>query len=331
MKNAVIAFGYHDQEAPRHWNMRRTMEKNGTEVLECHTRKKGLLRKYCDLFRQFRKYRGQTDMVLVTFPGHYLMPLAWVLTRFPRRKLVFDAFISLSDTLVDDRGKVSWMHPYAWFLYAVDYVSCHMADEVLLDTQAHREFFIRRFKLKPERVRVVYLGSRTDLFFPKETPKNPNRFDVLFYGTYIPLQGVEHIIEAAAILQPVYPHIQFTLIGSGQTYRQIRALAERKKVHNVSFMPRVPFRELPDRIRSAHLNLGIFGTSGKAQRVIPHKVYDAVACGMHVLTADTPAIRERFTDGEGVLLCEAGNAKAIAEKIAEHHRKLSHPSQKHQW
>jgi len=323
MKNAVIAFGYHDQEAPRHWNMRRTMEKNGTEVLECHTRKKGLLRKYCDLFRQFRKYRGQADMVLVTFPGHYLMPLAWVLTRFPRRKLVFDAFISLSDTLVDDRGKVSWMHPYAWFLYAVDYVSCHMADDVLLDTQAHREFFIRRFKLKPERVRVVYLGSRTDLFFPKETPKNPNRFDVLFYGTYIPLQGVEHIIGAAAILQPVYPHIQFTLIGSGQTYRQMHALAEKKGIYNVSFQERVPFAELPDRIRGAHLNLGIFGTSGKAQRVIPHKVYDAMACGMHVLTADTPAIHEQFEGHERMHLCKAGDPAALADAIAKLSQKLS--------
>ena len=316
MKNAVIAFGYHDQQAPLHWNMRRKMEENGTVVFECHTTKKGLIKKYCHLAKQFRTYAKKAETVLVTFPGHYLMPLAWILTRWPRKKLVFSVFISLSDTLVDDRGKVSWVHPYAWFLYMVDFFSCHMADEVLLDTKAHREFFVRRFRLNPARVKVAYLGSRTDLFFPKKTPKNPNRFDVLFYGTYIPLQGIEHIIAAAAILQPIHPHIQFTLIGSGQTYKQMRQLAEKKGVHNVTFQERVPFTELPDRIRSAHLNLGVFGTSGKASRVIPHKVYDAMACGMHVLTADTPAIHEKFDGDEHMHLCKAGDPATLAETIA---------------
>ena len=315
MKNAIIAFGYHDQQAPRHWNMRRKLEENDTQVLECHTTKKGLFGKYSDLRRQFKTYSKQADTVLVTFPGHYLMPLAWWLTRWPRKKLVFDAFISLSDTLVSDRGKVSWIHPYAWFLYLVDFFSCHMADEVLIDTKAHREFFLDRFKLRPSRVKTVYLEARTDLFSPQKTEKNPNRFDVLFYGTYIPLQGIEHIIGAAAILQPMHPHIQFTLIGSGQTYKQMRSLAEKKGVHNVSFQERVPFDELPNRIRSAHLNLGIFGTSKKASRVIPHKVYDALACGMHVLTADTPAIHERFTDNELMHLCKAGSAADLAKAI----------------
>ena len=317
MKNAVIAFGYHDQGAPRHWNMRKKLEENGTKVLECHTKKKGLFGKYFDLAKQYRKNKKYADTVLVTFPGQYLIPLAWLLTRFSKKKLIFDAFISLSDSLVSDRGKVSWIHPYAWFLYLVDFFSCHMADEILIDTKAHKEFFVKRFKLREDRVKVVYLGTRSDLFFPKETSKNPNRFDVLFYGTYIPLQGIEHIVGAAAILQPIHPHIQFTLIGSGQTHRKIRDLAEKKGVHNITFQNRVPFAELPDRIRGAHLVLGIFGTSGKANRVIPHKVYDAMACGMHVLTADTPAIHEKFDGEASIHLCKAGDAKAIADAIAK--------------
>ncbi|PIR52900.1 hypothetical protein COU76_03935 [Candidatus Peregrinibacteria bacterium CG10_big_fil_rev_8_21_14_0_10_49_10] len=316
MKNAVITFGYHDQSAPRHWNMVRKWKAHGTQVLECHTTKKGLIGKYTDLTGQFRQYKKDTDTVLVTFPGHYLMPLAWFLTRFPRKRLVFDAFISLSDTLVSDRGKVSWVHPYAWFLYLVDFFSCHMADEVLVDTKAHRDFFIHRFKLRSTRVKVVYLGARTDVFFPQKTEKNPNRFDVLFYGTYIPLQGIEYIIGAASLLQGTHPHIQFTLIGSGQTYKHMRTLAERKDVHNVAFQKRVPLTELPERIRGAHLNLGVFGISEKTKRVIPHKVYDALACGMHVLTADTPAIHEQFQDNEHLHLCRAGSATALAESIA---------------
>jgi glycosyltransferase involved in cell wall biosynthesis len=258
-------------------------------------------------------------MALVTFPGHYLVPFAWYLTRWPRKKLVFDAFISLHDTLVSDRKKVSPWNPYAWFLFCIDWLSYHLADEVLIDTEAHRQFFIRRFHLKPSRIRVIYLGTRDDLFTAKgtnnEKRETSQQCEVLFYGTYIPLQGIEHIIEAARILQEAHPNIHFTLIGSGQTHRSVRSLAEKYRLANVTFRDRVPYEALPGLIRSADLCLGIFGITEKAKRVIPHKVYDTVACGVPVLTADTPAIREKFRNGEEVILCKAGNPRDIAEKI----------------
>lgn len=310
----IIAFGHHDQKAPRHWNIRRILESEGFDVIECHTQKKGHFAKCRDLKSQFREKAGDAEALLVTFPGHYLVPLAWRLTRRPRRKLIFDAFLSLFDTLVSDRKKYSHINPFSWFLYLVDMITMHLADEVWIDTEEHKKFLTKKFFLKPDRIRVVYLGTRDDLFFPKGKAGN-EILEILFYGTYIPLQGVEYILEAAKILK-VNPRVRFTLIGSGQTGQEMRDIAKKNDLNNVTFIDRVPFETLPDLIRGADLCLGIFGTSGKAKRVIPHKVYDAVACGVPVLTADTPAIREKFTDGKEVILCKAGNGEAIAEKIA---------------
>lgn len=297
--------------------MTQRLEQKGDVILECHTKKSGLLPKYWDLTRKFWKMRHQVDTILVTFPGQYVVPLAWLLSRYPRKKLVFDAFISLWDTLVDDRQKYSRYNPMAWFLYWVDYVSCHLADEVLIDTEAHRQFFIQKFKLPPKKVHVVYLGTREDIFYPrKHAPKN-NVFDVLFFGSYIPLQGIEHIVTAAGIVQSVSPKVHFTLIGSGQTRPAIEQLITKKHITNITLQDRLPMTELGDRIRQCDVCLGIFGTSNKASRVIPHKVYDAVACGVPVVTANTPAIHEKFTDGQEVLLVPAGNPPALAEKLAQ--------------
>ena len=54
----------------------------------------------------------------------------------------------------------------------------------------------------------------------------------------------------------------------------------------------------------------------KAQRVIPNKVYDALACARPVLTADTPAVRELLRPGVEVGVCPPGDPVALADAIA---------------
>ena len=304
MSKKICIFGYHDQNAPRQWNINKTLQNEGWELTECHTAKKGFFAKIADLRRQLK--RREYKALFIPFPGHYLVPIVKVITH--RKKIYFDAFLSLYDTMVCDRKLVSRWNPYAWLLWFVDYLSCHLADEVWIDTKAHKEYFIKMFRLNPKKIRVHYLGTRDDLFFPKQRDPNP-QYEVLFYGSYIPLQGIETIIDAADQL----PDVHFTLIGKGQTYHEMKRKAE--ALTNITFHDPVPLTELPNCIRSADLCLGIFGTSNKAQRVIPHKVYDAVACGIPVITANTPAIHEYFDGNSLVHLCPAGDRSALAKAI----------------
>ena len=63
------------------------------------------------------------------------------------------------------------------------------------------------------------------------------------------------------------------------------------------------------------LCLGIFGTSGQAQRVVPNKAFDALAMARPLLTGDTPASREAFEHGRHAWLCPTGSAEALAAAI----------------
>lgn len=322
MSPILITFGFHAHESPRYINICKRYASEGYTIVDCHTDAKGLIGKYRDLTKKFYNLKARSyklETVLVTFPGFILVPLAWVLTRFPRRMLIFDAFVSASDTLVSDRKKYSWAHPVAWLLYVGDIVTCHMADSVLIDTEAHKRFFVSRFFLKPEKIEVLYVGTREDLFYPgpKEGKLPAGKYNVLFIGSFIPLQGIEHIVEAAAILEHAHPDIHFTLIGGGQTHAEITSLIHRKNLHNVTLLPFLPLTNLPSYLRSSDIALGTFGTSDKANRIIAHKVYDAVACAVPVITARNEAVGEKFTDGKEVFLCEAGSAKSIADKIIE--------------
>jgi len=141
-------------------------------------------------------------------------------------------------------------------------------------------------------------------------------FVVEFHGNYIPLQGIQYIIRAAHIIQKGgFNDLQFKIIGKGQTYKSVKSLSDKLNLSNVIFIERIPIEKIVKYIKNADICLGIFGDTDKTLRVIPNKVYEAIAMKKPVISADTPAIRELFRGGENILLCQRANPEDLAEKI----------------
>ncbi len=142
------------------------------------------------------------------------------------------------------------------------------------------------------------------------------KFLVLFWGNFIPLQGIQFIIRVAKKLEK-HSDIQFSIIGKGQRYPEIQDLTQQLDITNINFLGRLPHKELPNYIAKANVCLGIFGDTEKTQRVVPNKVYEAIAMKKPVITADTPAARELFTNRKNILFCKTANAQDLAKKILE--------------
>jgi glycosyltransferase involved in cell wall biosynthesis len=249
-----------------------------------------------------RRRADDADVVLVGYPGHFDMPAAKRAAR--GRPVVFNPLVSLHDTLVGDRARFRPHSPAAGILRAVDNGAFRGADLVVADTEAHAAFFRQAFGLPEERVAVALVGADEPLFRPGWHP--PEQFHVLFVGKLIPLHGLETILAAAALV----PEIPFRVVGDGQ----LAGLLDGRPA-NVDHVPWIPYEELPDAYRGAGCALGIFGTGDKAARVIPNKVFQALACARPVITADTPAARELLSDGTDALLVPAGDAEALAVAV----------------
>jgi glycosyltransferase involved in cell wall biosynthesis len=250
------------------------------------------------------------DLLLALYPGYFDMPLLWIASRMRRVPLMFDAFISLHDTVVADRALRDPRSAIGRLTLLADRISCRLADRVLADTPEHAAFLADLTAVPAERFRVLWVGAQEDTFHPVlNTQPEPDL--VLFYGMFIPLQGIETIVRAAKLLEN--GGIRVRVVGDGQERSKINALVRELSPRNVELVGRVPLEDLPRHIASASLCLGIFGTTPKALRVVPNKIYQCLACGRPVLTADTPAIRTAFDDE--LALVPPGNAPALANKI----------------
>jgi glycosyltransferase involved in cell wall biosynthesis len=269
------------------------------------------LRAYARLLWRVSKAK-RSDLVVVLYPGHLDMPLISAIARLKHTPVLFDMFLSAYDSLVTDR---SYRRPGSAFARAarvVDRVACRCADLVLADTPQHADHFAHLTDVSRERFRVLWVGAPDEVFRPL-TAISPISNLVLFYGTYIPLQGVDTIVRAAKLLED--EGIRFLLIGEGQERPRIETIVQELSIQNVELRGLIDLEELPAQIASAALCLGIFGTTAKAARVVPHKVFQCLAVGRPVVTADTPAIQSAF-DGE-VATAPAGDPRALAIAIRD--------------
>ncbi|MBE0409695.1 MAG: glycosyltransferase family 4 protein [Anaerolineales bacterium] len=255
--------------------------------------------------------RKNYNLVFVGFYGHLLMIPVRIITQKP---VLFDAFVSTYDTLVSDREKFSSDSLAGKLALWLDRYACKFADHILLDTASHREYFMRNFGIKPNLISALPVGCNEELFFPRQPKTDGDQTKILYYSTYLPLHGVDTVIEAAKVLEG--EPVLFELIGEGQEYERIRTLSKELKLENVVFSPYIPPAELPERIAEADICLGgHFGKSAKAERVIPGKIYQMLAMAKPVIATSTTANQELLVHGESAYFCPPADPSSLAAAI----------------
>jgi glycosyltransferase involved in cell wall biosynthesis len=260
---------------------------------------------------------GPRDAVIVGSTGHLDVFFARALSIAWRRPIVLDAFVSLHDTVVGDRGLLRAGSPAARALFALERGAMRCADLVLADTEANADFLAETFDYPRARVLAVPVGSLVTApvrvrATVGEGGGGRRPFTALFVGSYVPLQGVPYILDAAALA----PDVRFRIVGDGQVAAELEREARARGMTNVAFTRRFLSREeLEPLYEEADAVLGIFGTTPKASRVIPCKVYDGLAAGLPVVTGDSPAARELLTDGVDALLVDRGDPRALAAAL----------------
>lgn len=258
-----------------------------------------------------RLIKRDFDFIFIGFFGQLLLR---VIAPFTKKPIILDMFVSAFDTLVEDRKSIGVKSHLSRFLFNLDKQSGSVADLIFVDTQAQAEYFHDEFGIPLSKMKRVFVGCDETLFHP--LPEKAQNCTVLYYCSYLPLHGVDVVVEAAELLQ-TDPSIRFKIIGRGMEFDKIQKSIRDKQLNNIELAEPVSLDQLPQEIDNSLICLGgHFGVSAKACRVIPGKVFQMIAMGKPVIVGDNAANRELLTHQVDSWFCEMNNPRALADAIS---------------
>ncbi len=281
--------------------------------------------RYCQTLRQllFIRLRHNPDFYVLGFRGYELFwPVRLITWGKP---LIIDHMMSPYDSLINEKKRLVRGGFLSRIVYWYEKSLLQWADFVLTDTPMHQAYFADLFGLNRDKIHPVHVAADETLFAPCVKHSLDSRsepFQVFFYGSFLPLHGIDIILRAAALLKP--QPVQFTLVGGHKQNLQVfKALHAELRLTNITHIPWVEYTQIPHLACQADLCLGgPFGNTGQARRVITGKTYQFLALGQPTVVGLIEP-NEHFIHQENCLLVTQGNPEALASAIAWaiHHRR----------
>ena len=106
--------------------------------------------------------------MVVGFPGHAAMPLAWFLAKLTNKKIIFDVFVSLYDSIILDREDHSRYSLPALKYWLMDWLSCRLADLIISEVDEYAKYFVKTFGIKYSKFRRIFVGSDDAILYPRQ-------------------------------------------------------------------------------------------------------------------------------------------------------------------
>lgn len=251
------------------------------------------------------------DIVFLGFEPQFVLP--FVGYKMKNKEIVIDCFISVYDTLVNDRKKIKAGGLMAKFCHWLDKKTISMANTIITDTKAHAEYFHSEFGGEKDRFETLYLEADESIYYPREQKKPEKLVDkyiVLYFGSILPLQGVDVVLDSLKNFENE-KDIFFEIIGP------VPKKYNKPEQANVCYYEWLSQNELSEHIAYADLCLaGHFSADiDKAWRTIPGKAYIYEMMGKKMILGDGAANHELFESDEKHSFVERGSSMALANEV----------------
>lgn len=207
-----------------------------------------------------------------------------------------------------------------WFQKAADWLLERYTDVALAVSKSTAEFVIGARLVRPERVKVVYLGAPLDEFGQPVTAEENTAAraalgvgpDDVVMGTVTRLhdsKGNEYLVEAARLVVDARPNARFFLFGEGPLLDSLQAQAAALHLGD-----RFVFGGFVKDVRGvlAAFDLSVFPSLWEGT---PLTVFEALGASRAIVATDADGLMEVLTPDVDALIVPRRDARALADRI----------------
>lgn len=260
------------------------------------------------------------DLIFIpAMNARFIKSAIWASKVF-RKKLVVEMYISLYDTLVRDREmtKDKTRQAKAWI--EKDILALTKADYIIHTAEHELTYWEKLLGISVDHKKVFIAPiCNVSTLAVRRSFMQDGVLRICWWGTFIPLHGLDNILQAMKILKE--RGVEFTCNLFGVDKPEFNIYAEKIKLdkleERVFLRKDLTFNDgsLPKYlVDNCDLALGIFGNTDKAHNAVPNKLIEALSMGIPSLTMNSPALKEFFNPEIDLWACEP-SAESIAESI----------------
>jgi glycosyltransferase involved in cell wall biosynthesis len=224
------------------------------------------------------------------------------------------------------RGIPAILHEHAnltdtpWFQKIADRLLEPYTDIAIAVSQSTADFVIKARLVKPEKVKVVYLGAPLEEFSRPRTAEEIAASRAALgialgdfaVGTVTRLhdsKGNSFLVDAARLVIDERPHARFLLVGEGPLREGLEAQAQRLGLGDRFLF--AGFARDVAAVLSA-FDLSVFPSLWEGT---PLTLFEALGAGKPIVATDVDGLLDVLTDGRDARIVPKRNAKGLADAI----------------
>jgi glycosyltransferase involved in cell wall biosynthesis len=258
-------------------------------------------------------------IVVGTSPPFSAAVAAWLISGLKRSRFLFEIRDLWPESILPEDAAlpttlVQVLVGMELFLYS-------RADALVVVTEAFRRNLIER-GVPADKVHLIRNGADGNRFSPRQRDEQlraklamKGQFVAGYLGTFGVAQNLGSVLDAAACLRTNH-HITFLMVGSGTEWQPLQDLIHKRQLANVVLMNQQPKERMPELWSCVDICLVPLSDSSVFQKVIPSKLFEAMAMGIPVLMAMPEGEATRIVREEGCgWVVPAGDGAALAAEI----------------
>ncbi|MFE8701693.1 glycosyltransferase family 4 protein [Cytobacillus sp. FJAT-54145] len=262
-----------------------------------------------------------TDVIICNSPPLFLGITGYLGAKMKRAKFVFNVADIWPESAVElgilkNKTFIRLAERLEKFLYRKSW-------KIATATEGIKDYMVKKGK-KEEDVFLLPNGVNTDTFVP--LPKDTNLLEeigingkkvFMYAGALGYAQGLDSILEAAALIKDKEPNIHFLFVGDGQERDKLLKMKEDMDLHNVTFYGSVPVSEMPRMFSLADFSVVSLRNIELFKGARPSKIFPAISTGTPVLycgDGESAAILEEYKCGK---IAAPENPDEIAKAVVK--------------